>query len=71
MKRYIDDPYWTRARYKSACRECGKRIAIGEDIFYYPKGKFVLCGGKCGQVASARFAAEVHDEDFYRGQYYE
>ena len=65
MRRYSQDPYWTRARFDSKCRKCGKVITRGQDIFYYPRDKAVYCGGDCGQVASREFAAMVADEEFY------
>ena len=65
MRRYRQDPYWTRARFTSQCRKCGRTIRRGEDIYYYPRTRTVYCGGECGQAASRDFAAMAQDEDFY------
>ena len=66
MRTYNNDPYWTKARFKSKCHKCGKVINKGQDIFYYPNSKTVLCDADdCGQAASREFAAMAADEDFY------
>lgn len=71
---YRGDPYWTEARFASACSKCGAGIRKGEPIFYYPRGKKVLCGvarsdirghNSCGFTADHEFRAAVADEDFY------
>ena len=67
---YKGDPYWTRARFVSTCRHCGRTIRTGEEIFYYPKGKQVYCDAPaCGKAASADFLAAAQDEDVYNGRY--
>jgi hypothetical protein len=55
------DPYWMKAKFASTCPRCQAPIKKGEDIFYYPNGKSVLCAadgcGKQGQrdLDSAKF----------------
>jgi len=66
MASYARDPYWTRARFVSKCHRCGKAISKGQDIYYYPNGRRVLCDADdCGQVASREFATMAADEGFY------
>lgn len=62
MKRYSNDPYWTR--YASTCTKCGCVIKRDQEIFYYPATKSVHCT-PCGVVASADFAACAQDEETY------
>lgn len=63
---YAGDPHWTQARFPSTCKGCGRRIAKGEAIFYFPKGKHVFCkNSACGEYRSAHFEAEAQDEYLY------
>ena len=64
--RYRGDPYWTTAKFSSRCRNCGKQISKGDNIFYYPKGKSVYCDSEgCGGQESRSFEAAVFDESVY------
>ena len=66
MIRYSKDPRWINARFNRDC-ECGEAIRRGDRIFYFPNGKTVLCE-TCGELASARFVSETHDEAVMSGQ---
>jgi hypothetical protein len=68
MRRYAGDPYWTAARYASACTQCKRIVRRGERIFYYPKGRSVYCE-QCGEGAAADFRAAAADEETYAGGY--
>lgn len=61
---YPRDPGWLTAKFPSDCAgNCGQRIAKGDRIFYYPKGKRAYgerCG--CGDANSRDFAAHAFDE---------
>jgi hypothetical protein len=51
------------ADYASGFALCGKTIQRGEQVFYWPKGKTILCAGKtCGQRDSREFAVAACDE---------
>ena len=68
MPRYSKDPYWLSARFASDCSQCRRSIKKGEDIFYYPIGKRVLCNHPaCGGAASAEFEGARADEDRFNG----
>lgn len=57
-------PYWLKAHYGGKCFKCGRGIKKGEDIFYYPSTKAVLCSYEpCGQQASKDLAADDFDQD--------
>ena len=66
MSRYSRDPYWLNARFASQC-QCGKPIAKGERIFYYPSTRAALCPS-CSDQAAGEFAAAAADEAFMSGQ---
>jgi hypothetical protein len=68
MPQYSGDPRWITARFNSKC-PCGHDIKKGERTFYYPRTKAALCG-KCGEKASAEFAAAAMDEALMTGQPY-
>lgn len=60
---YQSDPYWTTAKFTSRCEKCKRIIKKGEQIFYYPKGKYVFCNfDSCGQTESQSFEAAAQDE---------
>lgn len=68
MNRYSGDPYWLTARFGGNCSRCQRPVKKGDRIFYYPKGKTVLCdGADCGQEASAEFTAAAQDEALCNG----
>jgi predicted SprT family Zn-dependent metalloprotease len=56
-RHYSRDPYWTTARFDSAC-SCGTKIKKGDRIFYYPNGKTAVCE-HCG----AKGQAEIDDDN--------
>lgn len=65
---YSGDPRWTVARFPSKCKKCGRDIAKGEQIFYYPRNKTVYCNREdCGKQAARDFGGEAADERFLRG----
>jgi hypothetical protein len=56
-------PYWITARYSSNCSQCKAPTRKGEQIFYYPNNRTVLCSGEdCGKKASREFEANQFDE---------
>lgn len=68
MPRYSRDPRWIKAKFESQCsrRECQCTIKRGEDAFYYPNGRKILCQkDECGGQASREFSAAAADEDGY------
>jgi len=70
MPQYANDPRWITARFDSFCKRCKRKIAKGEQVFYYPMGKFVYCNHEnCGQKESRAFIASAQDEDFMNGQF--
>ena len=75
MKRYGRDPYWTTARYGGTCAKCGAEIRCGQQIFYYPNGRRVLCSGigvveGCGDAAAREFYVAAADEAMMCGESY-
>jgi len=66
MSRYRQDPRWIVARFASTC-SCGKPIAKGERIYYYPTARKAYCH-ECGEPMHARFVAECQDEAMISGQ---
>ena len=70
-RRYGGDPYWLTARFSGTCAKCGKLIAKGARIFYYPNGRKSYCDGPdCGQRASDDFHAAASDEAMMCGESY-
>lgn len=65
---YPGDPYWTTARRDGPCaaQGCARGIKVGDDIFYYPKGRSAYCPIHA-QGAEADFLSARGDEDFYNG----
>lgn len=64
---YPRDPGWLTAQFPSDCAgSCGQRIAKGDRIFFYPKGRGAY-GERCGCAAnqSADFEAMAADEAAY------
>lgn len=61
---YRGDPYWLTARFDSTCRQCGRPIHKGDELFYFPRTKTPYCS-KCGENHSRRFQAEAADEYAY------
>jgi hypothetical protein len=60
------DPYWTQARFQSACDGCSITITKGEKIYYYPRDKKVYCED-CGEDCYRDFMSHKCDEDVYHG----
>ncbi len=64
MVRYRGDPFWTTTRYHGRCFRCGRNVSPGEECFYYPLTKTLLCDGEgCGKKASAEFAEAARVEE--------
>jgi hypothetical protein len=56
-------PYWLNARFGGKCSRCGLGIKKGEQAFYYPATKVILCQREpCGQQAARELAADDHDQ---------
>jgi len=60
---YQGDPYWTTARFPGKCHDCGRPIRQGDRIYYYPKGKHILCADPCGKDAHREFVDAAEAED--------
>lgn len=70
MSRYSGDPRWIKARFTSRCSRkcCHREIKKGDDAFYYPNGKKILCDAdECGGQASRDFAAAAADDAMMGG----
>lgn len=64
MASYSRDPRWTKSKFTSTCSKCGRRIEKGEDIFFFPTDKTVLCNDEdCGKVSSRIFESQKQDEE--------
>lgn len=57
------DPRWLTAKWPGKCSapKCGKPIAKGERVFYYPNGKRILCPA-CGEQGEREFTAAAFDD---------
>jgi hypothetical protein len=57
------DPRWITAKFSSPCSRCKTTVKKGEQIFYYPASRSVLCHrDECGPKASRELDANVFDE---------
>lgn len=65
MQGYANDPRWTIARFQSTCHKCRAKIPKGNQIYYYPIGRKVLCANACGTDAYQDFLAHAQDESNY------
>ena len=65
---YRDDPHWIRVKYQGSCKQCGERLARGDQAFYYPKGRSMYCE-TCGATYSREFEAAASDEYAYSSEY--
>lgn len=63
---YAGDPRWMKAKYESRCSDCGEYIGRGEDAYYYPKIKKILCP-PCGKDAEADFQTMTEYEEWSDG----
>jgi len=64
------DPMWITAKFSSKCAHCDRVIQKGEEIFYFPNSKTVLCRAEdCGKTASRELDAEKLDQRVYDLQY--
>lgn len=69
-RKYNRDPHWLFSRYGGQCTRCGKKITVGEKIWYYPSTHAVYCDGDgCGAQESRDFSAAVADERSYNNGY--
>lgn len=62
MACYRNDPYRITARRNDTCSNCNGPVKEGEQAFWYPKGRKLLCSG-CGEPAAAEFNQAAGDED--------
>lgn len=72
MPRYARDPRWLTARFESKCsgKNCNATIKKGEQAFYYPSTKSILCKKEeCGVQAARDFEAATQDEAFTTGNW--
>lgn len=67
MPRYIQDPYWTTAKFDSTTAD-GTRVKRGDRIFYYPRTRTVLVGEHAEQAAR-EFDAARFDEAMMTGEW--
>ncbi|MDD3875800.1 MAG: hypothetical protein PHT69_04210 [Bacteroidales bacterium] len=69
MKTYANDPRQIAAKFNSKCSKCKKVLLKGQQIFYWPSDKSVLCFD-CGQDDYNAFLSSKQDEAFYNGEFY-
>ena len=62
MKSYQSDPKFMTSRFKGTCHKCGKSIAKGERIIYFPNGKHAY-HVPCGQADYDQFSSAAWDEE--------
>ncbi len=63
-------PFWLTAKYGAKCSKCGFGIKKGEQIFYYPADRKVLCvGDGCGKQAERDLRADDFDQAMYSGSW--
>ena len=61
--RRYPDPHWITVRWDCSCSTCGNPVRKGEQGWYYPASRSVLCSrADCGQQAALDFRAAVDDE---------
>lgn len=65
--RYLNDPYWTVARWDGKDHK-GEPVAKGTPIFYYPRTKKVM-QGEDAKRAAAEFQAAAFDEAQHSGNW--
>ena len=54
-------PFWLKTRFGGKCSRCGLGIKKGEDAFYYPADRSILCArDPCGKQAER----DLHADDF-------
>lgn len=58
--RHDTDPFWTKAKDGFTC-DCGKPVAKGEDIFYFPKYGTAECR-HCGRKSADQLADDIHNQ---------
>jgi len=65
MPKYQGDPRWITTKFDSKCSRCSQPIKRGEEGFYYPNGRKMLCkANACGEQASREFACAAQDETY-------
>jgi hypothetical protein len=63
MARMGGDQYWLRSKVPWDCGKCGRVIAKGEQMFWYPRTRTGLCtSDNCGKAASREYEAAAADE---------
>lgn len=63
-------PFWMLSRFGGTCSKCKRGFKKGEEIFYYPATKTVLCAGQeCGRKAESDLRADDFDQAMYSGGY--
>jgi len=67
---YRSDPRWLSVKYACKCERCGAAIKRGDQAFYYPSTKSMLCSkDECGGQAGRDFNAAAFDEAIYNGSF--
>ena len=62
-------PFWMTSKFGGVCSRCQEPIKKGEQIFYYPADRTVLCAGdNCGKQAERDLAADDFDQAMYSYQ---
>ncbi len=68
MKRYKNDPFAVKTRYKGVCGGCSKILPKGCDAYYWPSSRKLYCPG-CGEQDYRRFLESARDEEFLNSQF--
>lgn len=67
---FCNDPRWLSVKYSCKCERCGAAISRGDQAYYYPLTKTMLCSkDECGGQGSRDFNAAACDEAFYNGNF--
>ena len=62
-------PFWMTSKFGGSCSRCKLGIKKGEQIFYYPANRTVLCAGDgCGKQAERDLQADDFDQAMYSYQ---
>lgn len=62
-------PFWMLSKFGGTCPRCQRGFKKGEQIFYYPANRTVLCAGdECGKQAERDLKADDFDQAMYEYQ---
>ena len=63
-------PFWMLSKFGGVCSKCKEPIKKGENIFYYPSTRSVLCAAdNCGKQAERDLRADDFDQAMYSGSW--